>query len=58
MAMPEESAPKTDQNDEALSQQAAPARPEDIRPEPEDTEMAAKLKEAMSEADVDRDDFA
>ncbi|MEU6428292.1 hypothetical protein ABZ860_20555 [Microbispora sp. NPDC046973] len=58
MAMPEESAPKTGQNDEALLGQAAPARPEDTRREPEDTEMAAKLKKAMSEADVDRDDFA
>ncbi|WP_185949364.1 hypothetical protein [Microbispora sp. KK1-11] len=58
MTVPEENAPKTDQNDQALSRQAAPAREGDSRHEPQDTEMAAKLKEAMSEADVDRDDFA
>ncbi|MGW5260742.1 hypothetical protein ACWEQG_07200 [Microbispora sp. NPDC004025] len=57
MTVPEENAPKTDQNDPALSRQAAPAQQDDSRGS-QDTEMAAKLKEAMSEADVDRDDFA
>ncbi len=58
MTVPEENAPKAGQNDQALSRQAAPAREGDSPREPQDTEMATKLKEAMSEADVDRDDFA
>ncbi|MEV4461880.1 hypothetical protein [Microbispora sp. NPDC049633] len=57
MTVPEENAPKTDQDDPALSRQSAPAQQGDSRGS-QDTEMAAKLKEAMSEADVDRDDFA
>ncbi|MEN3534195.1 hypothetical protein AAH991_03695 [Microbispora sp. ZYX-F-249] len=58
MTVPEENAPKTDQNDPALSRQAAPAQQGESGRGSQDTEMAAKLKEAMSEADVDRDDFA
>ncbi|MFC0862194.1 hypothetical protein ACFHYQ_07785 [Sphaerimonospora cavernae] len=57
MTIPEENAPKTDQNDLALSKQATGTRPEDVERR-QDTEMAARLKEAMSKADVDRDDFA
>ncbi|MFI6521303.1 hypothetical protein ACIBF1_37515 [Spirillospora sp. NPDC050679] len=53
MTTPEESAPKTDDTDQVLSD-SAPADPK----KPDDrTQMAQQLEEAMSEAGVSREDL-
>lgn len=55
MSMPEENAPKTRDADQGLPRPDEGAR----RPERgEDTEMGAKLKAAMKEAELSREDLA
>ncbi|MEO3786197.1 hypothetical protein ABGB12_22950 [Actinocorallia sp. B10E7] len=55
MSTPEENAPKTRRTDQVLPRPDEGAR----RPEKgEETEMGAKLKEAMKEADLSREDLA
>ncbi|WP_198652833.1 hypothetical protein [Actinocorallia populi] len=54
MSTPEENAPKTHDTDQVLPQPDEQAR----RPRPkEETEMGAKLKEAMKDADLNREDL-
>lgn len=54
MSTPEENAPRTRDTDQSLPRPSDRSRRPD---QPEETEMAAKLKEAMKAADLNREDL-